>query len=346
MNHRYQVPLLTPWFLTALLIAPVLSHATTAEGRFFAGCPRGARIRLHDERRPFDLHAILYTAMGVSELEIFRLADWTVDLLLLGARLRPFERTFKGLRAAYHRLPPWAMVQRTGQLVDVLQIPELSLGDAASTYSAAVSGEAGPGSGMLVRFDRLVDWSQRVVGDVNRLGGRLVGRDRGLVTWSVPERLVDGTQWLLLNTAHHARVLIARALESSVTGLEMAGEQAANIGRRRSHRRQTVFLRVPIEVYRAHELWILEHRPQFVVGPPELFRGETHAVLAHGYRPRVWEWEPAGQWREEVLVLMTTERVIARAPEALRAYVVPAAWVLGDDAPLTRAGAASKLEAP
>ncbi len=325
------VPLLSV-LLAALLVAPGRSHAATSEERFFADCPTGKRIRLHDERYPLDLHAILYTTAGLSELEVFQLADWTVDLLLPGGRWRPFGRTLGGIRAAYRRLPPWTVTQRIGEFVDALQIPELSLGDAAATYSpAAVSGQVGPGSGMLVRVDRLMDWSQHLVGDVNRLSGRIVGRRRGLITWPMPGQAVDGAQWLLLKTASDARTLVARALEHTLTGIEAAGEQVVNIGRRRSHQRQTVFLRLPREVYRAHELWLLEHRPSLVVGTPETFRGATHAALAHGRRLAVREWEPADPLRHEVLVVMTTARVIAHAPEALKAYVVPAAWILDPD---------------
>jgi hypothetical protein len=320
------------WLLLALTPANAFG-GTSGEERFFAECPRGRPVSLHNDANPWDLHAMLYTVMGLSQVEILRLADAMIDLPLPGPRVQPFRWLVNGVRSGFHRLPPWRTVQRAGELVDAFQLPELSLGDASATYTVATGGLTGPGSGTIIRIHKLIDWSQHVTGDLNRLMGRPLGRRKGLMTWPLPGRGIDGAQRFLLVSFQHASVLVAKTLEGSLTGVELAAEQVVNIGHRPSHARQTVFLRLPLDVYRAHELWVLEHRPNLIVTLAEDLRRTTHAELAHRRRPlKLHEWSPVdvpGQEPEEIVILTTT-RVMSRAPEALRPYVVPAAWILAD----------------
>lgn len=307
------------------------SADSPGEQRFFADCPQRGWVHLHHEQNPWDLHAILYTAVGLGEVELVRVADALIDLPLPGPSLHPLRRTILGVRSAYHRLPPWTVRRRVGEFMDAWQLPELSLADASATYSAATGGEAGLGSGLVVRAQKLVDWLQHVTGDVNWLSGRLVGRRRGLVTWSLPERAVDGLQGVILKTFHHTMLWITRSADAGLEGVELAGEGVINIGYRRPHRQDTVFLRLPLAVYRAHELWMLEHRPRLVIGRADTFAGTTHAELAHRFRrTALADWSPLDRAEEAgpTVVIMTTSRVMARAPASLRPYVVPAAWIL------------------
>jgi len=336
-----------PFFLALALLAGRAEAETPAEARFFADCPRRGRIQLHDERRPWDLHTLLYSGLGVLELEVLRVADWAIDLPLPGQPLRPFQRTAQAIRSGYNRLPPWGVRRRVGEFVDALQLAEVSLGDAASTYSVATAEAAGPGSGLFIRVHKLVDWTQHVTGDVNQLIGMPVGRPRGLIPGSLPERAVDRTQWLLIKLFNAANVFVARTLDHGLTTVELAGETVVNIGHRPPHPQQTVFLRLPRAAYQAHELWLLEHQAHLVIGDRARFAQATHATLAH---PRRWRDPAAGggrrrpvslaEWGQpdrsagppEVIV-MTTARVASRAPRELAAYVVPAAWVLNDSPP-------------
>jgi hypothetical protein len=302
---------------------------TSGEERFFADCPRRRPLSLHDARHPWDLHALAYTAVGISELELLRMADWVVDLPLPGEPVRPFERTTTAIRAGYHWLPRWRLIMRAGEFVDAWQVPELSLGDASATYSVAMGGTAGPGSGMLVRFDKLVDWAQHVTGDVNQAAGAVVGRPQGLVQWVLPERAIDATQWLLLKTFAQVRVLLGRTVDSTLEIVEVVGEGIVNLGYRPPHQERAVFLQVPRAVAWAQQLWLREHRSHLVIGTAEEFARSTHATLAHHRRSAATiaedRWDPADA--PEVVVMMD-RLVFSRAPEALRAYVVPAAWVL------------------
>lgn len=304
---------------------------TPGEERFFADCPQRGPIQLHDERNPWDVHTVLYTTLGVSEVEVVRVADALIDLPLPGAPVHPFRRAIDAIRSGYHRLPDWTVRHRVGEFVDAWQLPELSLGDASATYSVMTGGEAGPGSGMIMRVHKLVDWMQHVTGDINRVSGRVVGRRHGLIGWSLPGRAVDGLQWLWLEAFHHGSLLVARSVENSLNGVEMVGEGVLNVWHRRPHRESTVFLRMPVAVYRAHELWILEHRPALIIGPRRLFAQATHASLAHRPpRARLADWSPLGPSPDESepVIVMTTTPVSLRAPASLKPYVVPAAWVL------------------
>lgn len=317
--------------LALWLAAPRAGAQTSGETRFFRDCPASEAVRLHDEASPWDLHAVLYTAVSVGELEVLRLADWVVDLSVPGASVNPFHGSVQAIRRGYHGLPPWRIVRRAGELADALQLPELSLGDAAATYSAATGGAKGPGSGLIVRIQKLVDWMQHVTGDINELGGRVMGRPRGLVTWSLPGRMVDGLQWLLVKAFNHTGVLAGRLADGAITGVELVGEGLAAVGRRRPHRKRTVFLLLPIEVYRAHELWMLQHRSRLTLGEPELFAESTHATLTHhrrGGAPVDWSVVDRLQDAGSVVIVMLDVRLMSRLPEPLRSYVVPAAWVL------------------
>jgi hypothetical protein len=254
-----------------------------------------------------------------------------IDLPLPGAPLHPFQRTTEAIRQGYARLPPWAITRRVGELVDALQLPELSLGDAAATYSVAMGGVAGPGSGMLIRVDKLIDWTQHVAGDLNRVAGGTAGRPHGLMTWSLPERVVDRLQWLLLKTVNITMVRAVQLLDQGLSGVEAGAEALVNLGRRRPHQQTTVFLRLSVAVYRVYQPWIAEHPAQLLVGPPELFAASTHGALAHGPRLRtpmarlaLPPAEPGGA----PVIVMTTVRVLSRAPRPLTAYVVPASRVL------------------
>ncbi len=322
------------WSLTALVAAAVTPPTwaqTPGETRFFADCPRRPYRRVHDETKPWDFHAIAYTALGMAELELLRMADWMIDLSVPARRVRPLHRSVQAIRSGYNRLPPWVVRQRLGELVDAFQMPELSLGDAAATYSAATGASRGPGSGMLIRAHKLVDWTQHVTGDLNRLAGRAVGRPHGLVPWSLPGRAVDGAQWAVLKLFNEAGELAGRAVDGTLTTVEMGVEELLNLGRKPPHQHTTVFLSLPLDVYRAHERWILAQRAGVVLGTREEFRQSTHAGLARRRRPvtpRDWDrvgW-PSGE--EPAVLMMTTLRVMARAPPSLKPYVVPAAWIL------------------
>jgi hypothetical protein len=314
-----------------LLVLPRVNAQTPGEARFFADCPHGPHRRVHDERNLWDLHAAVYTVLGVSELEVLRTADWLVDLAVPG-RIRPFQGAVRAVRAGFHRLPRWRLVQRAGELADAVQLAELSFGDATATYSVATGGTTGPGSGLVIRAHKLIDWTQHVVQDVNAAAGTVVGRPQGLIRWHWPGYAVDGAQWLLLKTFTHASVVVARVVDDGLTAVELVAEAFVNLGRRRPHEETTAFLRLPRDVYRSHELWMLEHRPQLVLGTAAEFRRATHAALAHRRRAlAVADWsQPDRLLSEPELIVMTSARVLSRAPASLQPYVVPAAWVLND----------------
>ena len=77
MNKRHARHLCVAWTSLAAWFAASLAWADTpGEARFFAECPHRGYLELHDERRPADPHNLLYSALGLSEVEMFRAADW------------------------------------------------------------------------------------------------------------------------------------------------------------------------------------------------------------------------------------------------------------------------------
>jgi hypothetical protein len=313
------------------LMAPGAFAQTAGEARFFAQCPQRQEVRLHREANPWDPHALLYTVLGSSEVEVLRVADWMIDAVIPYASVRPFQRTTQAIRAGYNRLPRWRAIERVGEFVDALHLAELSFGDATVTHSLATGGTAGPGSGMVVRIDKLVDWTQHVVGDLDFFLGCFIGRSRGLLGWAWPGRVVDHAQWMSIKTANRAMLFVNRVVEDAVSATEIGTERLLNLGYRPPHQHTTVFVRLPLDVYRAHELWLLEHRDRLVIGTADDFAQTTHAALAHRRRHlNVEAWDPVARLGDpaRLIIVMTTTRVFARAPRALRPYAVPAAWIL------------------
>lgn len=312
----------------AIPTQPAVVNGTT---RFFQRCRHQPYIQVHSETSPWDAHNLLYMTFAVLELEVVRIVDWLLDVPVPGASIQPVRRSIEGARHVYYRLPPWLVITRAGELVDALQLPELSLGDANATYTVATGGTTGPGSGMVVRAYKVVDWSQHVIGDVNQGLGRLVWHPQGLVPWGIPDYGIDAAQWLVLKAFNGVSLLVTRTLDGALTTVEVVAEGTLNAGYQRPHERETVFLRMPIEVYRAHELWFLEHQARLRVVQPAQLLQETHASLVHqGVRSRSMAWSATDVPGVEIpeLIVVTSRRVIARAPTALRGYVVPAAWVL------------------
>jgi len=297
---------------------------------FFSRCSHQPRVVIHQQDSPFDLHAIVYTTSNLMELEIIRLVDWVVDLPLPDSDLRPIERSLNAIRVAYNRHATNLPMQRFGQLVDAFQLRELSLGDVTSTYTAASGGEVSPGSGTLVRVNKLIDWTQHVVGDLNRGAGWWVRRPTGLVAWQMPGRAVDATQKGLIKTFHGISVVLFRALDRGLLGIEGGVETVVNLPQPVMHTKTTVFLRMPAGVYHAHELWILDHQRWIYAGTPEELSHLTHAELFHHRGRREWWNLERFKPEPQTVILVTDRRTMESAPARLRDYVVPAAWAFGD----------------
>ena len=310
------------------------------EERFFADCPDRPRLRVHSDASAKDPHAILYTAANLMELEVIRLADWLIDLPVVGREVRPLEGTVDGIRASYARLGKHLLLRRFGELVDAFQLRELSLGDVAAGYSGGPGGSVSPGSGTVARVNKLIDWAQHVTGDINGGLGRTAGRPAGLITWSLPGRTIDRGQRGLIRVFHWASVTVARMLDQGIAGAEGGVEVVVNVPRPAPHRLTTVFVRVPLETYRRYEPWIRRRGSRIYAGTAEDLLQLTHAQLFHHHRRRQ---RAAAQraWPDSTthVMLVMSARTFSTAPNGLAPYVIPAAWV-GQPSP-AHAGATS-----
>jgi hypothetical protein len=324
------------WALTAVVDATVPDAPDPSVAAFFQDCPASTRIVIHHNTSAWDVHAIAYAASNLMELEVVRLLDWAIDLPLPGVELRPIERSIGGVRSGYGRLGHSLPVRRVGELVDALQLPELSLGDVASTYGATGVTDVNPGSGTLVRVNKLIDWTQHIVGDLNRGVGWPVGRRDGMIGWRGPAQGVDLFQKGVTRGFHWVSVLVARSIDRGLLGAEHGLEAAVNAPRSEPHADTSVFLRMPIEVYRAHEPWMRRHRRRLYVGTAEDLSGLTHAQLFHrrGRRGAEPDWGNIRRLSSEPseVVVIAERSAFDGAPPPLRPYVVPAAWVLSQGA--------------
>ncbi len=308
----------------------VLSHG---EKSFFSECPVWSAQPIHRQDSYWDPHALFYTATSVTEIEVLRAADWLIDLTIPGSAKRPFRSTVEGIRHGYAKLPRWLVLRRMGELIDAFQLPELSLGDASSAYDVA-SGSAGSiGGGTLYRANLLIDWTQHVVGDVNRGPGFLVGRKQGFVPSKPVANVVDSAQWVFTKVLNQASVIVSRSLEGLIEVVEDTTEFFIKAATRTPHHESTVFVRLPVEVYRAYELWVLEHQNKIFVGRKKDFIYATHAQLMHdGSHLDLALHDSVMVEDGEDIFLMTDQRTFLSAPKDLRAYVVPSLWVLHEHA--------------
>ncbi len=323
------------WFL---VIAPSVSAEESFEERFFAGCPSNPPLTIHRDGALFDLHGVLYTTANVTEVEVVRLADWLIDLPIPGPEIRPIEHVFVGIRGLYHQLGHARPLRRVRELVDAFQLRELSLGDATVTYTVSTGGAVSPGSGTIVRANKLIDWTQHIVGDFNEAVGWTIGRPRGALPWALPGQAVDGVQWMLVKTTHALSIALTRTVDGTLSTVERTLEALLNLPRGLPHRGATIFLRLPLGAYRRHEPWILEHQDRLYAGTAEELVGLTHAELfhpptnifgggVHRLRKNLWGDLDRFQPPPSHVVLVMDARLFRRTPAAFAPYVIPAAWV-------------------
>ena len=314
-----------------VLRVPGVSAEESFEERFFAACPSKARLTVHRDDRMLDLHGALYTTANVTELEVVRLADWLLDLPIPGPEIRLIEHVFVGIRGAWHRFGHARPLRRIGELADAFQLRELSLGDATVSYTVATGGSISPGSGTIVRANKLIDWIQHLVGDLNEGAGWAIGRPRGAFPWTLPGRAVDGTQWMVIKTTHALSVALTRCVDGAISLTENVLEACLNLPRGTPHRHATIFLRLPVGVYRQYEPWLLEHQDRLYAGTAEELRGLTHAELFHRRLARRKPWGDLDRVQPppSSVVLVMDARLFRMAPEALAPYVIPSAWIDG-----------------
>lgn len=320
--------------------------------RFFAECPTGTYYRLHQENEAWDLHDIFYQTTALGEIEVLRIADWIIDLPILGRPVQPFVRTFRIIRSEYNKMPQWIVTRRLGEFVDAWQIPELSIGGASATYSAATGGTTGLGGGVIIRVNKLIDWTQHITGDINQLLGWIVKSplrifknkstaladdstnrpkySNHLIPGSLLGDIVDGTQWMLIKTFNGLTIFTARTVEELIGVVEKAGEVIINYGYHPPHRDTTVFLRLPESVFSAHKHWFLKKRRKIIASTSNMISASTHAQLTRrNNQGDVIGWDDVPYLLEDQdLIVMMPSSVFSSAPESLEAYVVPASWVL------------------
>ncbi|MBI4354655.1 MAG: hypothetical protein HY595_05395 [Candidatus Omnitrophica bacterium] len=311
------------------LVPSLGAEEQSFEERFFAGCPSKPPLTIHRDHTLVDLHGLLYTTANVTELEIVRLADWLIDLPIPGPEVRPIEHVFVGIRALYHRLGHGRPLARVRELADAFQLRELSLGDATVTYTVATGGAISPGSGTIVRVNKLIDWTQHIVGDLNEGIGWAVGRPRGAIRWALPGRAVDGTQWLVVKTTHALSIALTRTVEGTISAVERSFDAILNLPRGLPHRDTTIFLRIPLGVYRQHEPWILEHQDHLYAGTTKELSGLTHTELFHRRTTRQQRWGDLDRFQPPPshVVFVMDARLFRMAPAAFAPHVIPAGWV-------------------
>jgi hypothetical protein len=320
--------------------------------RFFAECPGQAKQQVFKKKSyVISLQRTLYSLSNLMELEIIRIGDWLVDVPFPGPPRRPLESFIDSLHYSYNRLGNSRPIERFGEFADALQIPELSLGDISGGYAAFTGGSAFPGSGMIVRFNKLTDWAQNVGHDVNSLFGIPFGKKEGLVNFSFPAKSVDSVQAAVTRIFHSAQIILARTIDFGVSGIDKAVLRCVGFKNRRSHAESTVFFRMPVGVYRANELWFLEHGNKVYAGTKDELSKLNHASIFHikkmhsastGNRKQMWYSIDRFMPEPSIVIAITDERTASTAPKSLLDYLIPVDMVMEEN-PLIRENAGKSL---
>ncbi|MHC4510362.1 MAG: hypothetical protein ACYTAO_15650 [Planctomycetota bacterium] len=139
-------------------------------------------VLVHDEDSFWDAHQIKNNILGLTELEVVRVLDITLDTLTPGPERRPVENGIEWTKNQYAKLPPWAGVVIVRELFWAMGIEKLCLAR---------------GSGFFPRVVYLTDWLQTTLGEMNRVAGYAVPGQETLIPrkWTAtPNRGVDWAQ--------------------------------------------------------------------------------------------------------------------------------------------------------
>ncbi len=132
----------------------------------------------HNVDSAYDPHYLLADVASIFDYRATRMPDDILDLLIPGAPIRPINRGFDLAEDAYYAIPENVFTNRFAQLLGALRIKQFNVTDGVSMI---VFGNFFTEENFL-RANLVIDWSQDVLGDINKLAGAPVyGFKKGLV---------------------------------------------------------------------------------------------------------------------------------------------------------------------
>jgi len=174
---------------------------------------------------PFDLHSIFENLLGLFGVRVFPVADSGLDL---ATGTRPGESLVSGFEAierAGESPSASKPKKRAGDLVNSMQVPELSVGDVTS----AVTGSFMSG-GNLRRLGLFIDFLQNCSSDIDEGVSKPFGKKRILQTHRT-NKVIDGAQNVARNLQEMTTKYFVIFAEGLIDGVENSVDFVINFGR-------------------------------------------------------------------------------------------------------------------
>lgn len=140
-----------------------------------------AYVITHDSDSPWDAHQIKNNIVGFLDLEIVRILDITIDLLIPFREQRPIENSIELVKNSYAQIPDCIPVRVIGGFFRALGIEKLCISRASFYF--------------FPRLVYLTDWVQETLGEVNIAAGYIAPWRGAFVPKTATKPLNDGVDW-------------------------------------------------------------------------------------------------------------------------------------------------------
>ncbi len=163
----------------------------------------------HNIDNAYDTHFLLADVASIFDLKATRMPDDILDLLIPGAPVRPLNTGFDLVEDAYYAIPDNVFTKRFAQLLGALRIRQFNVSDGVSmlVFGNFFTEEN------FYRSMLLIDWTQDVLGDINKLfGAPIYHFKKGLIPAKYFHRYaIDYPQFVLERTVRAAKETVTRA---------------------------------------------------------------------------------------------------------------------------------------
>jgi len=173
-------------------------------------------ISLHDYDNPYDLHNVAANVKLVFDLSILKVGDDILDFIIPGNKVQPIETGFDMGTGAIEKIPDNIVKKRFTELLSALRIRHFSVSD-ISIFLGNYANE-----GNYHRANSLIDWSQNVMGDFNKLLGAPIYKfEKGLIPGkSINKYLIDYPQSALKTATKSFTELAGRVVFKGIFSTE------------------------------------------------------------------------------------------------------------------------------
>ena len=181
-------------------------------------------VSIHDHTAPFDLHNIAADVKFTFDLSVFKVSDDVIDLIIPGNKEKPIETGFDLGVEGVEKIPDNIATKRLLELLSALRIRNFSISDLSMLSGNFVS------ENNFHRANAVVDWSQDVLGDFNRLLGAPVYRfEKGLIPGKYFNFMIDYPQIALEGVRKSLVEFAGRTVFGSIHGLEYGLGKITNV---------------------------------------------------------------------------------------------------------------------